>query len=72
MFEVVNEQPFHGAHFDLAPANRGASDKESLARNSLEAHQTLMDIDPANIPKFKDFTQFLREDLARKKKTSEP
>jgi anti-anti-sigma regulatory factor len=36
-----------------------------LSQTSLEAHRTLMDINPANVPKFKDVAQFLEEDLKR-------
>lgn len=39
--------------------------REDLCRTSLEAHETLMEINPDNIPKFKDVTQFLAEDLAK-------
>jgi anti-sigma B factor antagonist len=41
------------------------SSREALSQTSLEAHQTLMTIDPANIPKFKDVVSFLKEDLTR-------
>jgi anti-sigma B factor antagonist len=41
--------------------------KDELQSACLEAHQTLMDIDPANVPKFKDLTQFLSEDLNKLK-----
>jgi anti-sigma B factor antagonist len=37
-----------------------------VVRNCLEAHQTLMNINPANVKKFKDVAQFLAEDLKRK------
>jgi hypothetical protein len=33
----------------------------------LEAHQTLMAIDPRNVSKFKEVTAFLAEDLKRLK-----
>lgn len=36
---------------------------EELTRTSLEAHQNLMAVNPENIPRFKDVTQFLAEDL---------
>lgn len=36
--------------------------KGQLTEISLKAHLHLMEVDPANIPKFKDVTQFLRED----------
>ena len=44
----------------LAGANR-----QEISRTCLEAHQTLMDINPANIPKFKDVALFLSEDLKK-------
>jgi anti-sigma B factor antagonist len=53
-----------------APAVEAATAKatpEELTRTSLEAHQTLMHIAPANIPKFKDVAQFLAEDLKKYK-----
>ncbi len=37
---------------------------EQIARTSLEAHQTLMAVNPENVARFKDVTQFLAEDLA--------
>jgi anti-sigma B factor antagonist len=40
---------------------------EALSQTSLEAHRALMDINPANVPKFKDVAQFLQEDLQRLK-----
>ena len=42
-----------------------ARSKLETARACLEAHQTLMSINPANIPKFKDVTRFMAEDLKR-------
>jgi anti-sigma B factor antagonist len=41
------------------------ADRVAMARTSLEAHQTLMRINPANIPRFKDVTEFLAEDLKK-------
>ena len=41
--------------------------KEEVTRACLEAHQTLMNINPANVARFKDVTQFLAEDLKRVK-----
>ena len=40
-------------------------DRKEISKTCLEAHQTLMDINPANIPKFKDVAQFLSEDLKK-------
>lgn len=39
--------------------------KVELSRNCLEAHKTLMSINPDNIPKFKEVARFLAEDLAK-------
>ena len=36
-----------------------------LARTCLKAHQTLIELNPANAQKFKDVAQFLAEDLKR-------
>lgn len=44
--------------------------KEELSRNCLEAHKTLMAVNPANIPKFKEVTKFLEEDIKRTSKES--
>jgi len=37
--------------------------KEEVTRACLEAHKTLMEVNPANVSRFKDVTQFLAEDL---------
>jgi anti-anti-sigma regulatory factor len=36
---------------------------EEITRTSLEAHQTLMAVNPENVDRFKDVTRFLAEDL---------
>lgn len=41
--------------------------REDLTRASLEAHRTLMEINPANVARFKDVTKFLAEDLEKLK-----
>jgi hypothetical protein len=47
--------------------DRPAPTKEEISRNCLQAHELLMRINPDNIPKFKEVTQFLAEDLRRMK-----
>ena len=42
---------------------------EEITRTSLEAHQTLMSVNPENVARFKDVTQFLAEDLKTLEKT---
>ncbi len=62
LFKIIQgSQP--GGHY--VETNPAAPDRLEISRASLEAHQTLMAIDPANIPKFKDVTQFLADDLHR-------
>lgn len=39
--------------------------RAEVTRACLEAHQTLMDINPANVPKFKEVAKFLAEDLQK-------
>ena len=50
--EVCSPDPVHPSHVELT-------------RASLEAHQTLMAINPANAAKFKDVALFLAEDLQK-------
>lgn len=42
-----------------------APTKEDVTRTCLEAHRALMSANPANIPKFKEVTQFMAEDLKK-------
>ncbi|MDE2679823.1 MAG: STAS domain-containing protein [Verrucomicrobiota bacterium] len=39
------------------------ADKRALTEASLEAHKLLMEINPDNVPRFKDVAKFLEEDL---------
>jgi anti-sigma B factor antagonist len=43
--------------------------KEDVTRACLEAHRTLMEINPQNASKFKEVAQFLAEDLKKVKST---
>src|SRR5258708_5510286 len=47
------------AHSPLSPT------REEVTRTCLEAHKTLMDINPDNIPKFKEVAEFLARDLKK-------
>ena len=49
---------------DVQPAGRAVS-KADTTRTCLEAHRTLMNVNPANISRFKDVARFLAEDLKR-------
>jgi anti-anti-sigma factor len=50
------------APVEQTPASR---DRKEISRTCLEAHETLMQINPANVPKFKDVADFLAEDLKK-------
>jgi len=41
--------------------------REEITRACLEAHQTLMEINPANVERFKEVARFLAEDLQKLK-----
>jgi anti-sigma B factor antagonist len=46
--------------------------KQELSRNCLEAHRTLMELNPANVAKFQEVTKFLALDLAKFDAQPEP
>jgi anti-sigma B factor antagonist len=48
------------------PAPAG-TDREEVTRTCLEAHQTLMQINPDNVSRFKDVAAFLADDLKKLK-----
>ena len=43
----------------------GPTNKAELCRVMLDAHQTLMDLNQANVPKFKQVAEFLEQDLQK-------
>ena len=54
---------FGGADDTAAASN--ATTAENNARNVLDAHQTLMDIDESNVPKFEKVVEFVKKDIDR-------
>jgi anti-anti-sigma regulatory factor len=46
--------------------------REEVTRACLEAHETLMELNPANVAKFKDVARFMAEDLQRMKDGTGP
>jgi len=46
--------------------------RAEVTRACLEAHQTLMEINPANVSKFKEVTKFLAEDLQKLRDQPQP
>lgn len=62
-FTLTECQLEPGAAFE--PVQAGPPNKSQLCRLMIEAHQTLMDVHAANIPKFKQVSEFLEQDLQR-------
>jgi anti-sigma B factor antagonist len=66
LFQVVNGSlPLPDEIPTDSPAPTSAPTREQVTRNCLEAHQLLMSVSPANVPKFKDVAEFLAEDLRK-------
>jgi anti-anti-sigma factor len=65
-FPLRDNLAIEGMNYEpVCPSDSGAS-KTELAATSLEAHQNLMAVNPANVPRFKDVVKFLEEDLGQK------
>ena len=63
-----NEKPQSAAIQPLETPQPVAGDAEAKASHAemmIEAHRTLMQIDPNNVPKFKECVRFLAEDLEK-------
>ncbi len=65
LFLVVTGDPNALSWTNCAVVECAGVGKEATTLASLEAHQTLMELNPANVPKFKDVATFLAEDLRR-------
>ena len=61
---VQGKDPLSECCKEVRPTDDSQS-KVETTRTCLEAHQTLMNLNPANIPRFKDVTKFMAEDLKR-------
>jgi anti-anti-sigma regulatory factor len=65
LFSIVR-QPASGVSAEFEEVKDAvSSSKVETSRCCLEAHQFLMAINPANIPKFKEVTAFVAEDLKK-------
>jgi anti-sigma B factor antagonist len=62
LFKITSGDAGAAAYCESSVASATTAE---IARTSLEAHQALMTLNPANVPKFKDVAQFLAEDLAK-------
>jgi anti-anti-sigma regulatory factor len=65
LFTMVRCDPSFAGARELKPAEEAKASRAELSRACLEAHQLLMELNPANISRFKDVAQFLAEDLKR-------
>jgi anti-anti-sigma regulatory factor len=63
LFRITSGPNQANGHFE--PLAKCGETRTEIARTCLEAHQTLMEIKPENVRKFKDVAQFLAEDLKR-------
>ncbi|MEO6035228.1 MAG: STAS domain-containing protein [Verrucomicrobiota bacterium] len=72
LFKVITiPNPETGKFEPLSP-NGGSATRVEVTRNCLEAHKILMDLNPANVSKFKDVAQFLAEDLKKLEQAKTP
>jgi anti-sigma B factor antagonist len=67
LFTITHQKNPCTAIFEPLNNNHPEPTREEMSQTCLEAHQVLMKINPDNIPKFKDVTQFLAEDLRKLK-----
>jgi anti-anti-sigma regulatory factor len=65
LFNIKTGSPIVPAGTQTAVVAPADASREEITRACLEAHQTLMKINPGNISRFKDVAQFLAEDLKK-------
>ena len=63
LFKVTQGPLVLPSDTEAHPHQPVSSTKEEVTRACLEAHRTLMEINPQNVSKFKEVAQFLAEDL---------
>ena len=54
-------------HLEFRAVESTPCSKLEMSQNCLEAHETLMNVNPENISKFKDVTEFFTKDILREK-----
>lgn len=67
LFKLAQGQRVSPDHTGSCVVPQATPTKEEMTRACLEAHQTLMQINPENICKFKEVAAFLAEDLKKLK-----
>jgi anti-sigma B factor antagonist len=64
-FDVKNETVPSTVIFEETGNGAAEPSREEVTKTCLQAHKDLMELNPANIPKFKEVTQFMAEDLKK-------
>jgi anti-sigma B factor antagonist len=67
LFDNVSDTEPCEASFEPSAQGDIRPTREEISETCLEAHKTLMRVNPDNIPKFKEVAQFLAEDLKKLK-----
>jgi len=65
LFQIVTGPELNSNRLERVEHSPVAADRKEVSRTCLEAHETLMRINPENVAKFKDVAQFLAEDLKK-------
>jgi anti-anti-sigma regulatory factor len=65
LFKVSHGKAAPDAKLNSEMSKPGAASKEEVTRNCLEAHRKLMELNPDNVSRFKDVTQYLAENLKK-------
>jgi anti-anti-sigma factor len=65
LFKIVNGPELNTNRLQPVEQTPASQDRKEISRTCLEAHNTLMQINPDNVSKFKDVAAFLAEDLKK-------
>ena len=71
-FSIVTTAAVPTGQFTPVEKSPVGPDRKETTQTCLEAHRLLMELNPANVAKFKDVTKFLEEDLERIEKKTAP
>jgi anti-anti-sigma factor len=65
LFKIVSGPELTTNRLTPVEQTPASHDRKEISRTCLEAHEILMQINPGNVPKFKDVADFLAEDLKK-------
>jgi anti-sigma B factor antagonist len=65
LFKITQGSSMVAAAEEAVPQSASAPSRVEVTRTCMEAHQTLIDLNPANAARFKDVAQFLSEGLKK-------